>query len=149
MSELVEMMNGAMEATIPPVHRMGVKVLEAGRGHAVASVPLEGNGNHFGVIYAGVQFTVAEMLGGVVALATFDAAKYYPLVKGVDIKFTGMARSDLRAETSLSDDEIARIEAEAAEKGKADFTLDAVVKDEAGQTVSVTHGLYQLRAHGR
>jgi hypothetical protein len=26
---------------------------------------------------------------------------------------------------------------------------DAVVKDEAGQTVSITHGLYQLRAHGR
>jgi acyl-coenzyme A thioesterase PaaI-like protein len=148
-SDLVDMMNSAMEATIPPVHRMGVKVVEAARGHAVASVPLAGNGNHFGVIYAGVQFTVAEMLGGVIALATFDAAKYYPLVKGVDITFTGMARSDLRAETSLAEDEIARIEAQAAEKGKADFTLDAVVKDEAGQTVSVTHGLYQLRAHGR
>jgi acyl-coenzyme A thioesterase PaaI-like protein len=115
----------------------------------VASVPLEGNGNHFGVVYAGVQFTVAEMLGGVVALATFDAAEYYPLVKNVDITFTGMARTDLRAETSLDEDEIARVEAEAAEKGKADFILDAVVKDEAGQTVSTTRGLYQLRAHGR
>lgn len=143
------MMNGAMESTIPPVHRMGVKVLEADRGRAVASVPLEGNGNHFGVIYAGVQFTVAEMLGGVIALATFDAAKYYPLVKGVDITFTGMARTDLTAEASLAEDEITRVEAEAAEKGKADFTLDAVVKDEAGQTVSITRGLYQLRAHGR
>jgi hypothetical protein len=124
-TNLVDMMNGAMEATVPPVHKMGIRVVEAGRGHAVASVPLEGKGNHF------------------------DAAKYYPLVKGVDIKFTGMARSDLRAETSLDEDEITRIEAEAAENGKADFTLDAVVKDEAGQTVSVTHGLYQLRAHGR
>ncbi len=67
----------------------------------------------------------------------------------VDIKFTGLVRTDLRAETRLDEDEIARIEAEAAEQGKADFILDAVVKDEAGQTVSVTHGLYQLRAHGR
>jgi hypothetical protein len=58
-----------------------------------------------------------------------------------------MARSDLRAEASLDDEEIGRIAAEAAEKGKADFTLDAVVKDQDGQTVSVTHGLYQLRAH--
>lgn len=149
MSNLVDMMNGAMESTIPPVHKMGVRVVEARRGHAVASVPLEGNGNHFGVIYAGVQFTVAEMLGGVIALATFDAAKYYPLVKGVEIKFTGMARTDLLAETSLDEDEIARVEAEAAENGKADFVLDAVVCDDAGQTVSVTHGLYQLRAHGR
>jgi acyl-coenzyme A thioesterase PaaI-like protein len=148
-TNLVDMMNGAMEATIPPVHKMGIRVIEAGRGHAAASVPLAGNGNHFGVVYAGVQFTVAEMLGGVIALASFDAAKYYPLVKGVDIKFTGMARSDLRAEARLDEDEITRIEAEAAEKGKADFTLDAVVSDVAGQTVSVTHGLYQLRAHGR
>ena len=59
-----------------------------------------------------------------------------------------MARTDLRAETSLDEGEIARIEAEAAEKGKADFMLDAVVRDEAGQTVAVTRGLYQLRAHG-
>ena len=141
------MMNGAMESTIPPVHKMGVRVVEARRGHAVASVPLEGNGNHFGVIYAGVQFTVAEMLGGVIALATFDAAKYYPLVKSVDITFTGMARTDLLAQASLDDGEIARIETEVTSKGKADFILDAVVKDEAGQTVSVTRGLYQLRAH--
>ncbi len=149
MTNLVDMMNGAMEQTVPPVHRMGIKVIEATRGHAVASVPMEGNGNHFGVVYAGVQFAVAEMLGGIIALATFDPAKYYPLVKNVDIAFTGMARSDLRAEARLDEDEIARIEAEAAEKGKADFVLDAVVKDEGGQTVSVTHGLYQLRAHGR
>jgi acyl-coenzyme A thioesterase PaaI-like protein len=148
-SNLVDMMNGAMEQTIPPAHRMGIRVIEAGRGHAVASVPMAGNGNHFGVVYAGVQFTAAEILGGVIALATFDAAKYYPLVKNVDITFTGMARTDLRAETSLEEAEIARIEVEAAEKGKADFVLDAVVKDEAGQTVSITHGLYQLRAHGR
>jgi acyl-coenzyme A thioesterase PaaI-like protein len=147
-SHLVDMMNGAMESTIPPVHKMGVRVVEARRGHAVASVPLAGNDNHFGVIYAGVQFTVAEMLGGVIALATFDAAKYYPLVKNVDIAFTGMARTDLLAQASLDDEEIARIAADVAENGKADFTLDAVVKDQAGQTVSVTRGLYQLRAHG-
>ena len=149
MSNLVEMMNGAMESTIPPVHKMGVRVVEARRGHAVASVPLEGNGNHFGVIYAGVQFTVAEMLGGVIALATFDAGKYYPLVKNVDINFTGVARTDLLAQANLDDDEIARVEAEVAEKGKADFVLDAVVSDDAGQTVSVTHGLYHLRSLGR
>jgi acyl-coenzyme A thioesterase PaaI-like protein len=53
-NELVDMMNGAMAIT----------VLEARRGYAAASVPLEGNGNHFGVVYAGVQFTVAELLAG-------------------------------------------------------------------------------------
>jgi acyl-coenzyme A thioesterase PaaI-like protein len=145
---LVDMMNDAMATTIPAADKLGVKAVEARRGFAAATVPLEGNGNHFGVVYAGVEFTVAEILGGIIAIASFDAAKYYPLVKKLDIEFTAAARSDLRAEASLDEDELRRIETEAAEKGKADFVLDAVVRDEAGQTVAVTHGLYQLRAHG-
>ena len=143
------MMNGAMDVTIPAAHKMGIKVAEARRGFAAATVPLEGNGNHFGVVYAGVEFTVAEILGGIIAIASFDSAKYYPLVKKVEIEFTAAARTDLRAEAGLDERELSRIEAEAAENGKADFTLDAVVRDEAGQTVVVTHGLYQLRAHGK
>ena len=72
---------------------MGVHVVEARRGFAAATVPVDGNGNHFGVIYAGVQFTVAEILGGIISLSTFDSAKYFPLVKNLDISFVGMARS--------------------------------------------------------
>jgi acyl-coenzyme A thioesterase PaaI-like protein len=146
---LVDMMNDAMATTIPAAGKLGVKAVEARRGYAAATVPLEGNGNHFGVVYAGVEFTVAEILGGIIAIASFDAAKYYPLVKKLDIEFTAAARSDLRAEASLDEDELRRIETEAEENGKADFVLDAVVRDEAGQTVAVTHGLYQLRAHGK
>ena len=147
-NQLVELMNGALGSTIPTAQQMGVRVVDARRGYATATVPLEGNENHFGVIYAGVQFTVAEILGGIIALSTFDSAKYFPLVKNVDIKFVGMARSELRAQASLDDETIARVEAEAAKRGKADFTLDAVVTDADGQTVATTRGLYQLRALG-
>ncbi|MCV7301735.1 YiiD C-terminal domain-containing protein [Mycobacterium barrassiae] len=146
---LVDMMNDGMATTIPAAHKLGIKAAEARRGFAAATVPLQDNGNHFGVVYAGVQFAVAEILGGIIAIASFDPAKYYPLVKKVDIEFTGMARSDLRAEASLAEDELRRVETQAEENGKADFALDAVVRDEAGQTVAVTHGLYQLRAHGK
>jgi acyl-coenzyme A thioesterase PaaI-like protein len=143
--QVVEMMNAGMASTIPIADQMGVRVLEARRGFAAASVPAEGNGNHFGVIYAGVQFTVAEMLGGIIALATFDAGKYFPLVKNLDITFLTMATTALRAEANLDDETIARVEAEAAERGKADYTLDAVVTDAAGAVVATTRGLYQLR----
>jgi hypothetical protein len=78
-----------------------------------------------------------------------DSDKYFPLVKNVDIKFVGMAKTPLRAEASLDMETIARVEAEAAANGKADFTLDAVVKDADGQVTATTRGLYQLRAHGR
>jgi acyl-coenzyme A thioesterase PaaI-like protein len=142
------MMNTGMAHTIPTAHQMGIRVVEAGRGHAAATVPAEGNGNHFGVVYAGVQFTVAEILGGIIALSTFDSAAYFPLVKNVDIAFVGMARSSLRAEARLDEQTIARVAAEAAERGKSDFTLEAAVTDAEGQTVCTTCGRYQLRAFG-
>ena len=144
-----ESINGTLESAIPIAHKMGVRVVEARRGYAAATVPVEGNGNHFGVIYAGVQFTLAEILGGIIALSTFDADKYFPLVKNVDIKFVSMARSELRAEAELDEETITRVEAEAAQQGKADFTLEAIVADADGQTVASTRGLYQLRARGR
>jgi acyl-coenzyme A thioesterase PaaI-like protein len=148
-NELVDMMNGALGATIPIAHKMGVKVVEARPGFAATSVPAEGNGNHFGVLYAGVLFTVAEVLGGIIPLITFDTAKYFPLVKSLDIQFVAMAKSDVRAEASLDDEAIARIQAEASERGKSDFILEAVVTDADGKTVATTHGLYQLRAIGK
>jgi len=144
-NQLVDLMNGALESTIPIAHKMGVQVVEARPGFAATIVPAEGNGNHFGVIYAGVLFTVAEVLGGIIPLITFDRSKYFPLVKNLDIQFVAMAKSDVRAEASLDDATIARVEAEAAQRGKADFTLEAVVTDADGQTVATTRGLYQLR----
>ncbi len=144
---IIDMMNQRMAETIPTAHKMGVKIVEARRGFAAATVPLEGNGNHFGVIYAGAQFTVAEILGGVIALHSFDATKYFPLVKNLDIKFVGMATGDLRAEATLGEEDLARVAAEAESRGKADYSLEAVVTDASGQVVATTRGLYQLRAH--
>ncbi len=143
------MMNATLGSTIPTAKNMGVQVVEARRGYAAATVPVEGNGNHFGVIYAGVQFTVAEILGGIISLTTFDSSKYFPLVKNIDISFVAMAKSELRAEASLDDETIARIDAEAADRGKADFELEATVVDADGKTVATTRGLYQLRAIGK
>ena len=105
----IEIINSAMEYTIPIAHTMGVRAVEVRRGYAALSVPIEGNGNHFGVMYAGVLFTVAEMLGGVLALPVFDNARFYPLVKDVQISFLKPARTDVVSEASLSDEEIARV----------------------------------------
>lgn len=147
--ELVETINAAIELSVPAAAKMGVRAIEARRGFAVTTVPSEGNGNHFGAIYAGVQFTVAEVLGGAITAASFDTAAFYPLVKSFDITFTAMARTDLRAEATLDAAEIDRIAAEAAERGKADFVLEAVVTDAAGTVVATSRGVYQLRAFAR
>lgn len=146
---LKDVVNGALEYTIPIAHKMGVEAVEVRPGYAASKVPVEGNGNHFGVMYAGVLFTVAEILGGALAIASFDTAKYFPLVKDLHIFFRKPAATDVTAAATLSEEEIARITAEADAKGKSDFTLKAVVTDANGVVVAETEGLYQLRAHGK
>ncbi|WP_067569837.1 PaaI family thioesterase [Nocardia acidivorans] len=144
---LNEIVNGALEFTIPIAYKMGVQVTEVRPGYAATKVPVEGNGNHFGVMYAGVLFTVAEILGGALAVASFDSALYYPLVKDLHIYFRKPAATDVTAVAELSESEIARIAEEAEHKGKSDFVLEAVVTDANGVVVAETEGLYQLRAH--
>ncbi|MBF6349159.1 YiiD C-terminal domain-containing protein [Nocardia flavorosea] len=144
---VAEIVNSALEHTIPVAHRMGVQAEEVRPGYAAATVPAEGNGNHFGVMYAGVLFTVGEILGGAIAVASFDTAKFYPLVKDLRIAFRRPATTAVRAEATLADAEIERVSAEAEANGKADFTLRAVLTDVDGVVVAETEGLYQLRAH--
>lgn len=148
-SSTADAINSVIEAAIPVAHRMGIRATQARAGYASSMVPIEGNGNHFGVMYAGVLFTVAEVLGGAIAAASFDSSAYYPLVKDLQIAFKRPATTDVRAEATMADDEIARVAAEAAEHGKSEFTLESTVTDANGVIVAVTTGIYQLRAIAR
>jgi acyl-coenzyme A thioesterase PaaI-like protein len=144
----VATMNGALKQLIPVAADMGVEFVELRPGFVRAEVPFEGNGNHFGVIYAGVIFTVAEVLGGAIHFATFDVTTHYPLVRGVEIDFVAPGRSRLSASASLSDDEVARIKGAAAPGVKVPFLLTAEVVGEDGIVVARTRGDYQLRPFG-
>ena len=74
-----------------------IQVVELERGYVETTAPFEGNGNHLGTMYAGVLFTVAEVIGGVMAAVTFDMTKVVPLVKSMEIDFKRPARSDVVA----------------------------------------------------
>ena len=143
-----EMINAGLESMLPPAHRMGITITEARVGFAAAEVPVDGNTNHIGTMYAGTLFAVAEILGGAISLASFDAGQFYPTVKDVQIRFRRPARSAVRAVTALDEASIARIQAEAEAVGKAEFVLDAELTDEEGTVVANSHGVYQLRRLG-
>jgi len=140
--------NGVLREFIPVAASMGVEFTEVRRGYVSASVPMAGNANHFGVIYAGVIFTVAEVLGGAIHLATFDAATHYPLVKSVQIDFLAPGRSRLTATAQLAEDEVERIASVAATGAKVPFVLTAEVTGADGELVARTRGDYQLRPFG-
>lgn len=135
-----------LEEGIAFVARSEVKVLAMEPGYVKMLMPLEPNLNHVGTMYAGALFTLAELPGGAIFLTTFDVGSFYPIIKGMEIKFVKPATTDVTVEVKLDLDEAAKIQAAANEAGKADYDWDCEVKDADGQVVCVTSNRYQLRS---
>lgn len=146
--DLAKSVNQVVALSVPPIHHMGVTALHVAPGRAVSMVPLEGNTNHIGTVYAGVLFTLAESVGGALAIGTFDMARYYPVVKGFNITYLKPARSDVRVEARIGAEEVAEITFTASEIGKANFDIECKLLDTAGVAVAISLGKYQLRRHG-
>jgi thioesterase domain-containing protein len=142
------MTNAALAQLIPRAHQMGVHFVEMRPGYVRAELPFEGNGNHFGTVYAGVIFTLAEVLGGAMHWVSFDGTTHYPLVRSMAIDFVAPGRGLLSASASLDDATIERVKAEAGTDRKARFELRATVVGEDGTVVATTVGDYQIRPHG-
>jgi len=152
----VTMSDGAREiaASEGAFERLLRRVVDVRPGFAAAELPPEPNVNHFGVTYAGSLYSVAEMLGGILSLATFDLepdgelAGFVPLVKESTIRFRRPALGVVRASASLAEDEVARVRADALATGRGEFVLEATLTDAAREVVATTVGTYQLRRLG-
>ncbi len=130
---------------IPAIKRTGLRITDMRDRYVKMVMPIEGNSNHIGIMYAGSLFSIGEISGGVIHGASFDTDKYVPIVKEVNIRFRRPAVTDVTLEVTITKEEAARIQKEAAEKGKADFALDLEIKDANGEAVSIVHGIWQIR----
>ncbi len=140
-----EQLRNFVEKGIPCIERMGLKVREMAPRRASLLAPLKGNENHIGTMYAGIQFTLAEIPGGILFLTTFDVSKYIPIVKNLNISFIRPATTDITIDLELSQEEVDRVNAELEEKGKSDFILNGELKDTQGTVVAKTAATYQIR----
>lgn len=138
-----------LEQGIEFVKRTGLKVEALERGRVVCRMPLAGNVNHIGTMYAGALFTLAEIPGGALFLSSFDPSRFYPIVTDLQISFRKVVKSDATTEMFLPEDEIERIQADAEANGKALFELRGELKDAEGEVVATSVGQYQLRQQGR
>ena len=137
-----------LEQGIGFVKNAGLVVEHLAPGHVRCRMPFKGNGNHIGTMYAGALFTLAEIPGGALFLSSFDTARFFPIVKALNLRFLKPATSDITVDAMLAADEITRIQAEASQQGKAEFTLLLQMKDAQGTVVASSDGLYQLRRIG-
>ena len=135
-----------VEKSIGFIRRSGFRVKQLEPGRTLCEMPLKGNTNHIGTMYAGALFTLAEVPGGALFLSSFDTQRFIPIVTEMTIKYVAPAKGDVQLEVSLSQEEIDTLQAEANDKGKATFTLDGELKSvKDGKVVATSHGVYQLR----
>lgn len=146
MSMPAELIRQLTEEQIAFVQRSGLKAEVLEVGHVRLRMPLAGNQNHIGSMYAGALFTLAEIPGGALFLTSFDAQRFYPIIKEMNLRFRRPATGDIRVEARLSAEEIQQLQKQATEQGKAEYVLQLQLTDESGEVVVESRGLYQLRA---
>lgn len=146
MSMPLELVRQLTEEQIAFVKRSGLKAEVLEPGHVRLRMPLAGNQNHIGSMYAGALFTLAEIPGGALFLTSFDATRFYPIIKEMNLRFRRPATGDICVEASLTDEEIQRLQKQATEEGKAEYVLELQLTDQSGEVVAQSRGVYQLRA---
>ena len=127
------------------IKRTGIRVVALRDRYAKLLMPIEGNVNHVGMMYAGSLFTLGEIAGGAIHVVSFDVTRLIPIVKEVKIRFRRPAMTDVTMEVELSEEEASRIQTEALEKGKANYELNLELEDASGEVVSIVGGTWQLR----
>ena len=140
-----EMMKSFIEKPFDFVERTGLRVIELEPRSVKLSVPLQGNENHIGTMYAGALFTIAEIPGGALFLTTFDVSRFYPVIKEMTLRFIKPAKTDVTIGMVMSVPEAERIVLEAEKNGKAEYVLEGEIKDKNGEVVAVSRGIYQVR----
>lgn len=146
--ELLGKLKGALATNMPFVERTGLQVVDLAPGYVKMKMPFEPNINHVQMMYAGALFTLAELPGGAIFATSFDAKRFYPIVKDMSIRFRRPAKTDVTVEVRLSPEDAAEIQARADEHGKADYEWECELKDDSGEVVAITKNVYQLRKIG-
>lgn len=103
--------------------------------------------NHLNSVYAGVQWSIAEVLGGI-AFAANSVPGYVPLLKSMNIEFKKPAMTDLIAQVRFSDDEALNMKQALENQGRYDFELASNVHDSNGNLVAKRLAVYAIRKMG-
>ena len=146
--EILGKLKTVLAKNIPFVERTGLEILELEHGYVKMKMPLAPNLNHVQMMYAGALYTLAELPGGAIFATSFDAKRYYPIVKDMSIRFRRPAKTDVTVEIRLSPEAAAEIQERADRDGKADYDWECELKDESGEVVATTKNVYQLRKIG-
>jgi hypothetical protein len=134
-----------VHGAVPAIGRLGVSVEALSPGQVHLRVPIEGNVNHVGTMYAGALFAVTELPGGLIPLTVLGGERYTPIVTGMEVQFVATARTDVTLTAHMDPEDLRALAERADAEGRASFTLDLHAEDAHGRTVITSRAHYQLR----
>lgn len=140
----LKILNLAIGQAVPFARRNYFTVTACRDGKISAQIRFRGNRNHFGGMYAGAIFTLAEIPGGVLTMLNMDK-NYYPILKSLNMDFLRVAKTDVSVTFHLSEDQLQQIQMEAATTGKGEFVLQGSILDHNQQEVARSKAVYQVR----
>lgn len=127
----------------PLIKRLGIVIETLTAEEVVTRLPEDPfNDNHFKTIYAGVQFSVLEVTGGIIFAAAFDVGRYFIVVKEMTIEYHRPAKGELRAFCRFPVGDREQLLANLASAGKASYVLTMELKDHTGLVVSSARATY-------
>lgn len=133
---------------VPFVERTGMQRLEERRGHSKLLMPLGPNANHVDVMYLGAFCVLAEAVAAGPGISILDTERYFPIIKDIAVDFHRMAASDVTAEYTLSEDEMARLLSDLESKGSATYVAQVPMLDADGTEVATGKVTVKLLSHG-
>ncbi len=128
--------------SLEPLQRLGVEVVSESPNSMRVRMPLAHNTNHFGAMYAGVIFTLAEFPFGAMFVSRIPLSEMVPVVGELTIRFLATVTSDLYVTVEVSDAEWDQIRSEVAEHGKSKIVRTLELTDEDGGVKAIATATY-------
>lgn len=131
-----------MIQSVDTLKNMGIRVLEQSPNLLKVEMPLEGNRNHLGGIYAGAIFSLAEFPFGMMCVLKFGLQNLVPVVGEVTIRYLAPAIQPLIVELKVTDQEWEEMERETGIHGKFKIAREIEVRDVSGKAIAMVKATY-------
>ncbi|GAA5317315.1 MAG: YiiD C-terminal domain-containing protein [Candidatus Pelagadaptatus aseana] len=129
---------------IDAISRTGLSFDSVAANSLTARMPLAGNSNHTGIMYAGSLFALAECAAGVLFMNRYDANVIAPICASVNIRFRRPAGSDITLTMNISDEQFEQLQNDVLANGKAAVEFEEKLQDSNGEVVAIADVKYVL-----
>ena len=133
--------------SIPYIVHHDIEILETSENEVRLLIPFRQEvRNYVGTMHAGALFTAAETAAGAVAFMVVPGGQTFALLRGVDIKYTRRAESDVVAVARIKPEDAVSARTSVEKTGRGDVIVSLILTDKEDAVVFQGNFDYALRS---